>query len=72
MSGDSEACEVLQKFSTQKQQFIICFDLYTSGEAGLENRSLRGERTIQQDIACSRIMPRNATFTRVSSRFFTV
>jgi len=46
MSSDSEACEVLQQFSSQKQQVIICLDLYTSGEAGLENRSLRGGKAI--------------------------
>ena len=46
MSSDSEACEVLHQFSTQKQQVIICLDLYTSREAGLENRYLRGEKAI--------------------------
>jgi len=46
VNGDSEACEEVQQFSTQKQQVIICLDLYTSGGAGLENRSLRGEKTI--------------------------
>jgi len=43
VSGDSEACEVVQQFCTQKQQVIIGLDLYISGEAGLENRSLRGK-----------------------------
>ena len=46
MNGDSEACEVLKQFSTQKQQVIIYLDLYTSGEAGLENKSFRGEKAI--------------------------
>jgi len=46
VSGDSEACEVVQQFSTQKQQVIIYLDIYTSGEAGLKNRSLRGEKAI--------------------------
>jgi hypothetical protein len=51
MSGGNEACEGLQTVAIRavlysKQQVVIILDLYASGKSGLENRSLRGEKSI--------------------------